>query len=554
MSRSGPFELSETAPDQNHEEILAAKGTVIKSAAVPIRRHAPLSGELVSILDRAGKRSLLLVRCFMKSPSLGLLLAMLFTSLTGRTAPPSAERPNLLLIMTDQQFAEAMSCRMGSRYLHTPALDRLASGGMLFTRAYTPNPLCMPARASLFSGRYPHETRVTRNAIPPDGLDLETFVSMGIYFRKAGYSTAYSGKWHLCYDIEEPETHGFQILESRSGENHDARVSNAAVQFLRQRHDRPFLLVASFLNPHDICEWARRLAGRTEPLPGGEIGRVPAQGDLPPPPLNLSPPLDESDSMTLMRRAYQVKDGLFPVGDFTVAEWRKHRWGYYRMIEKVDAEIGKVLEALRTLGYEEETLVIFTSDHGECGGAHGFNQKTVFYEESTRVPLVISWKTRTPAGTTDRLVNTGVDILPTMLEAAGLSQPPGLPGHSLLGLALGRAPRDWPSYVVVQNDMSQSGEVEGFRPTMQGRMVRTDRYKYCLYEYGVSRESLFDLQTDPGETQNLAADPAYHHVLLEHRGLLQEFARLRGDSKAASLLTHGVLPRPFKSSSVRQPR
>ncbi len=94
--------------------------------------------------------------------------------------------------------------------------------------------------------------------------------------------------------------------------------------------------------------------------------------------------------MTLMRRAYQVDSGPFPVGKFTAEDWRKHRWGYYRMIEKVDAEIGKVLAALRQAGLEENTLIVFTADHGECAGAHGFNQKTVLYDESARVPLIIA--------------------------------------------------------------------------------------------------------------------------------------------------------------------
>ena len=100
----------------------------------------------------------------------------------------------------------------------------------------------------------------------------------------------------------------------------------------------------------------------------------------------------------------------------TPDDWRRQRWGYYRMIEKVDAEIGKVLEALRKTGQEDNTLIVFTSDHGECAGAHRFNQKTVFYEESARVPLIVAWKGHTAAGTCDKLVNTGIDILPTLLD------------------------------------------------------------------------------------------------------------------------------------------
>ena len=123
-------------------------------------------------------------------------------------------QPNVIYIMTDQQSADALSCRMGERYLKTPALDSLAARGTFFTRAYTPKPLCMPARNSIFTGRYPHETGVTDNAEMNSGFALNAaeFPTMGTYFRQAGYQTAYFGKWHLCYDPQKPETHGFEIL------------------------------------------------------------------------------------------------------------------------------------------------------------------------------------------------------------------------------------------------------------------------------------------------------------------------------------------------------
>jgi arylsulfatase A-like enzyme len=169
-------------------------------------------------------------------------------------AATAAERPNVLLIITDQQFADAMSCRMGQQYLHTPAMDSLAAHGMVFTRAYTANPLCMPARASLFTGRYPHEVGVTTN--DHVAFDPAEFVCLGTYFRQAGYETAYYGKWHLCYDLKDVRTHGFEhIADSKQKkQNHDSRVADEAVQFLAQKHSKPFLLVASFLNPHNICE------------------------------------------------------------------------------------------------------------------------------------------------------------------------------------------------------------------------------------------------------------------------------------------------------------
>jgi len=370
---------------------------------------------------------------------------------------------------------------------------------------------------------------------------------MGTYFRSAGYEAAYCGKWHLCLDEKDPSAHGFDVLQSKRaapGDNHDARVAGAAVQFLARKHDKPFLLVASFLNPHNICEWARRGAGLQQTLSCGEIGEPPPSDRLPPAPANLAPPANEPDGMTLMRKGYHASQA-FPVGNFTPEDWRKQRWGYYRMIEKVDAEIGRVLEALRKAGLEDNTLIVFTADHGECAGAHGFNQKTVLYEESARVPLIVAWKGRTAVGTCDKLVNTGIDVLPTLMQCAGLEAPKKLPGRSLWPLALGRPVGQWRDHVVVENNMSQAGPVDGLTPQMEGRMVRTDRYKYCLYSRGNRRESLVDLQADPGEMNDLAADPKFRDVLLAHRELLARFGKEHNDPLVAELLADNVKPMPF---------
>jgi arylsulfatase A-like enzyme len=218
-----------------------------------------------------------------------------------------------------------------------------------------------------------------------------------------------------------------------------------------------------------------------------------------------------------------------------------------------------VLEALRQTGQADNTLIIFTSDHGDCAGAHHFNQKTVFYEESVRVPLILVWKGRIAKGTGDKLVNTGIDILPTLLEAAGIERPRKLTGISLLPLAFGRSPASWRDHVVVQNNMTQTGAVEelGFAPTMEGRMVRTERYKYCIYSRGVRRESLVDLQEDPGEMNNLAADAKYHEILLAHRLLLAQFGRTYKDPLVAELLADDVKPTPFTAADglkAKRPR
>lgn len=439
---------------------------------------------------------------------------------------------------------------MGDQYIHTPALDGLAKRGRLFTGAYSSNPLCMPWRNSAFCGRYPHETGVTMNAAPRGGFNPKRFPCLGTYFRLAGYDAAYCGKWHLLYNAKDVSAHGFEMLSSKLKQGHDTHVSEDAVKFLHRPHEKPFLLVASFLNPHNVCEYARRLAGRRQSLICGELGAAPPRDQLPPVPFNLAPPRGEPDGMTLIRRAYQVESGPFPVSKFTPDDWRTLRWGYYRMIEMVDAEIGKVLAALRQANLEDNTWIVFTSDHGECAGAHGFNQKTVLYDESARVPLIIASNSGVAAGSTGKLVNTGIDLLPTMLDLAGLEIPPGLPGCSLVPLLQGNNAANWRNYLVVETNMTQTGEVDGLTPRMEGRMVHSERYKYCLYSRGQRRESLVDMETDPGEMIDLAADPHYREVLLQHREMLARFGSEQGDSLAAELLANDVGPVPFAAAAA----
>ena len=476
----------------------------------------------------------------------GVLAAQTLLVRGAMAASAVSLRPNVLFIMTDQQFADAMSCRMGTQHIHTPAMDGLAANGTLFSRAHSPNPLCMPARGSIFTGRYPHEVGVTHNASAK--VDTNDFVCMGTYFKRAGYETAYFGKWHLFMSTKDVAAHGFEMFgDSKAGADRDEAAMLGAVDFLSARHDKPFLAVVSFLNPHNICQFSR-----DQKLPCGPIGETPPPDKCPPPPANLAPPRDETDTMATMRKGYHAS-ALFPVGGFSSDKWRQYRWGYYRMIEKVDAQIGQVLDAVRKAGLEENTVVIFTADHGECAGAHGFNQKTVFYEESARVPLIICRKGITKKAVCDRLINTGVDILPTMLDFAGIAKPDKLTGLSLKPVAMGEQPAKWRDHIVAENDMAQAGTFDGLRPASQGRMVRTDRHKYCIYERGVRREALFDIQADPLETANLAGDSAHRQTVLEHRKILADFAARHNDATARAMLADNVPPRPFAPGAPEKP-
>jgi choline-sulfatase len=451
----------------------------------------------------------------------------------------SAAQPNVVFIMTDQHSADALSCVMGDRYLKTPSLDRLAARGTLFRRAYSPNPLCMPARNSIFTGRFPHETKITDNT--KTSLDPREFVSMGTYFRQAGYQTAYFGKWHLAYEERDTASHGFEKLSTG---HMDAENAELAREFLAGKHVQPFLLVVSFLNPHNVCELARG-----QELNNGPIGEPPPLPQRPPAPANLAPPRNEPDTMASIRAGYHANP-QFPVGNFSPEMWQALRWGYYRLIEKVDAEIGKVLDALKAAGLEDNTLIVFTADHGECAGAHGFNQKTVLYEESARVPLIVSAPGQRVGRVAQAFANTGTDVLPTLLDFAGLPRPARLGGPSLRTLTLGENVSSWRDVVVVQNNMSQTFPVDGNVPTTEGRMIRTDRFKYCVYAHGQNRESLVDLEKDPGEMVDLARDPAHRPTLLAMRERLRQWGVENRDPLIADMLADDVRPRAFAEIKV----
>ncbi len=460
-------------------------------------------------------------RTFLKTSGLGLIT----TTMSTWAQAAMTQKPNILIIMTDQQFGDRMSCVLGKQFLHTPHMDALADRGMRFTRAYSPNPLCVPMRTSMISGRYPHETGVQTN--DDKSLDPVKHPTLGKIFRDAGYETAYFGKWHIPLKSADKDLHGFETFVGSK----EARLNpSKAAAFLRQKHERPFLAVASFLSPHEICEWARK-----QDLPGGSIGEPPRVEQRPPLRANAQSPANETDIMTHMRASYQAHR-LFPVGDYTVADWRRHIWGYYRLIERADGFVGTVMQALRQSGQEENTVVVFLSDHGDCHGAHRWNQKTVFYDESARVPFIISWKGKTPKDTSDVLMNTGVDLMPTLCDFAGIDTPASLPGQSLKQTALGKKSPWTRSYVVSQNHLVQCEPVNGKDLKPQGRMLRTDRYKYCLYSEGRERESLVDMKTDPGEMVNQASNPDFKRVLNRHRRHLKEFAEQHGDTVALGML------------------
>ncbi|MEJ1974606.1 MAG: sulfatase-like hydrolase/transferase [Lacunisphaera sp.] len=449
----------------------------------------------------------------------------------------------MLVIITDQQNASMMSCT-GNPNVRTPNLDSIAAQGARFERAYSTNPVCIPSRFSMMTGTMPsvigmEHHREAGNFVAPGILAS----SMGTVFKQAGYHTVYAGKTHLPGQagvLDNPKAYGFEeILASEDKEGRDPTV-DACVQFLKQPQEKPFVLYASFINPHDICFLAIRayLQRAGKPNPGfampalEELDRAlkrPAGMSLdqfidqmcPPLPGNYGVPTGELSAPWADKPDFM----LFARQEWGEREWRLHRWAYARLTERVDGQIGRLLETLRSSSLDKNTIIVFTSDHGDQDGSHRAEHKAFLFEESARVPFVVSWAGVTKPGLVDQshLVSSGLDLVPTVCDLAGVPIPASLRGKSVRALAEGRPVADWRDCLVVENTAS--------------RLVQMGRWKYMVGNARITpadmasiglpstvvRESLVDLQTDPGEMKNLAADASARPALEQGRRMLKQW-------------------------------
>ncbi len=433
------------------------------------------------------------------------------------------EAPNVLVILTDQQFADVMSCA-GSEWVKTPAMDSLAKKGVRFPNAYVNYPVCMPERYSMFTGRLP----VTRHDADANNKPV---ISLGNQAKQAGYDTAYFGKWHIqdeTFSEDDTAYHGFDLHTGGK----DKTMTKNAIKFLSEKRKKPFLAVVSYYNPHDICEWGRKKAGQTEriDMKNGELPIDPHIEQCPPLPDNYEISDDEAEAVAI-RRTLESKgmpNAQKIAMDFDHNDWRQYRWAYNRLVEMVDAHIGDLLEALDDNGHERDTVVIFTSDHGDGYGAHRWHQKSVLYEESCRVPFIVSWPGKARKNETDdRLISVGIDLMATVSDVVGTAMPEGpYYGKSALPFvfdAHSTAPTH--PYVVTEAEVRVPGGQD-----IQGRSVRTPQFKYHVWNWGKAREQLFDLANDPGETNNLATDPRFVAALNYHRERLAEWLAETDDS------------------------
>jgi choline-sulfatase len=428
-------------------------------------------------------------------------------------------QPNFLIVMSDQHDPMRSSA-YGHPFARTPTMDRLAREGVTFGSAYCNTPLCAPGRISFMTGRYVHHIETWDNSTPHPS-DLVTWAH---HLRARGYDAALSGKMHflgpdqlhgfraqLAVDLHAEQRHEIYCWNAQDGPiapphpwrhvaeagvgtsrvlDVDDQVERAALAYLRDpaRRDQPFALCVGFIAPHD--PWL---------VPEPYFSSYYPDVDMP----NLPPGHLES----LPPAAQVLRDRHRMAGPFSEEEIRRTRAAYYGMLTRLDEQIGRLLDCLDEQGLADDTVVVYTSDHGEMLGEHGLWRKSNFYEQSARVPLQLRLPDRRWAGRRVDAAVSLVDLTATVLDLAGVpAETAGadLDGVSLLPGLRGDLPwRDeaFGEYLAHGNDRPRA-------------MIRRGHWKltYGYVPDDRPQLELYDLARDPGELENLAGRPEHAAV------------------------------------------
>lgn len=444
-------------------------------------------------------------------------------------------QPNILWICTDQQRWDTIRS-LGNAHIRTPNIDRLVAQGVAFTHVYCQSPICTPSRASFLTGRYAGSIRASMNGNESwaEGAPLVTKL-----LKDVGYDCGLAGKFHLAgaaYRLEpRPQDDGYRVFHWSHDPNdrwptghayadwvHSQGYSLAelhkspdgvpaelhqttwcadrAIEFIQEPHDGPWLMSVNIFDPHAPFNPPKAYLDRydKETLPG--------------------PYFQESDLAAQAKLAgVDFQNPPRRPEEFDAKDIQAR---YYAMIELIDDNVERLMDALEASGQVENTVVIFMSDHGETLGDHGLLLKgNRFYEGLVRVPLIISWPGQFKAGlVSDGLVEL-TDLAPTLLELAGAPFPDHLVGKSLLPILRGEAdPHTHRDQVRCEYYRALNpdgpGREDGSFGVHFGTMLRRGRYKLCVY-HGHPHGELFDLETDPHEFNNLWDAPEYAGVKLE---------------------------------------
>jgi arylsulfatase A-like enzyme len=423
------------------------------------------------------------------------------------------EPKNILFIFTDQMHRYALGC-MGTPDIKTPNLDQLAKDGVLFRSAYSTCPLCTPFRINLFTGMYSHQTNTYRNnlIIPPK------VVSLAAKFNQAGYETSYVGKWHIgatgnkpipkeirgdfthfigyqCYNEFNHNTcfYDEQNQEHRFNKHRTEVTTDLAIERLEKIKDRPFFMCVAYQAPHYPVQ---PLPQYDEMYKGVKIQRRPNTKEIDPYTKTHSPPgpLKAEECPDYQRYGKNLDEYLRL---------------YYAMVTQIDANVGRLLQKVDDWGLRKNSLIIFTSDHGDMQGAHGLKNKQLPYEESAGIPLIVQAPGGSKKIVTDVCVST-VDFHVTCLDFAGISPTPDLPGRSFAPFLYDSSyPVNWP----VLSEMRF------------WKMIRKNKIKLVTKGFWNAPSEVYDLEKDSYEMMNLVRDLQYQDQIKQLRHELKQILK-----------------------------
>ncbi|HEY3269315.1 MAG TPA: sulfatase-like hydrolase/transferase [Armatimonadota bacterium] len=448
------------------------------------------------------------------------------------SAAGPVRRPNVIYMFGDQLRHDVFGFR-GDRKAITPNFDALAGQSTSLSNAVCVSPVCAASRASLFTGKYTTSTGMAINqcCINPSHR------AIAYSLHDAGYRMGYLGKWHLvdgstravpsgparlgfqhadvfrAYSFNHRNYHGLYWEDDADGVPRKHAIegyqtfawTDMAIDFIRAsaQGDTPFALFLSYSPPHD--DWTQENVTPQHYAPFRHVA-------FPHPPNFRAVPDPYADRLNTQ----SFWDDAMP----QMEEWRRC---YYAMVHLLDDELGRMLGAVREAGIEDETILVYSSDHGEMMGSQGRIQKTTFYEEAARVPFLIRWPGRVPAGAEcDVCLNTP-DIAPTLLGLLGLPAPEEMEGMDVSARIQGNAGPE-PEFALLQGTGHTYLWADGF----EWRAVRNKRYTYARYRVDGS-ELLFDNIEDPYQMRNLAGDPGSQPVLQELREAMAEKMRSLND-------------------------
>ena len=425
---------------------------------------------------------------------LALLLLAALAPLSGLSAMDSApRRPNLIVIVTDDQRFDALGVvqrEQGAQarfpFFATPQLDRLAAEGARFRQAFVTHSLCSPSRATMLTGRPTSAHGIRDNKTPFTSTDTWAHA-----LRAAGYRTGYFGKWHMGKQEERPGfDHVFTFVDQGIYPNcrflHNGQwvetegwvddvTTTHALDYIARHRAEPFALFIGYKSPHDNRTPAPRHATRYADARIAE-----------PVSFHAHPP--------------------FPWGDRT-KPWNPvvaDRLNYFRCLQGVDDNVGRVLDKLQELGLSEDTLILYAGDNGYYLGEHGLGDKRSAYEESIRIPLLIRYPRAVAPGTLIDALALNLDFAATLLDFAGLQPTWAQEGRSLAPLLRGERPAGWRTDFLYENYR----DPEYPEVTHDILALRTTDAKLVTYPGRPEWTQVFDLRADPHEMNNLAGNPA----------------------------------------------